>query len=484
MGKPKEKPKSALLPKQAAHMMKEKYVKELNQQPKGTEGEAQQAPDQVEHAGCWAADELAGRAVEQGREYVKKKFAAAHGKEDQAGTDVISYGDNPSVDDVPRSQPVPEYPSAIPPSQTSAEYSAAVPKERSLTEHFIATPKERPAMEVPITAPKGRPLTERVTFSKDRPLTERMAAMPKERPQARPASVPIKDRKAMECRAASKEEPLRSPEVQTKKGAQTLPNDSAYPLRERPTAQGFRQRPTMGVPKTAAKSTTKNITTPDRPRTAISSKQRQTTLKERPRLSLRDRPAPSAPAGAGNAPRSMKKPLSPKLRRGTIKPTGKSAVRPAAPAARAAKAAQSQMQRRMLTQTKQAAKGTARMFRRAIQAVAKAAAAVTGAVSGLVGGCVLLVALVIIIVIAAVANSPFGLFFAEEPNAPDTVSVSQAVGAVNVAYNAELERLQTGNYSSIDIQGAAPDWPEVLAVFAVKVAGAEVDGKSSPVLGG
>ena len=52
----------------------------------------------------------------------------------------------------------------------------------------------------------------------------------------------------------------------------------------------------------------------------------------------------------------------------------------------------------------------------------------------------------------------------------------QMVGAVNVAYNAKLETLQTGGYDGIDIQGAAPDWPDVLAVFAVKVAGADVDG--------
>ena len=108
--------------------------------------------------------------------------------------------------------------------------------------------------------------------------------------------------------------------------------------------------------------------------------------------------------------------------------------------------------------------------------MAKAAAAVTGAVSAIIGGCVLLVALVIVIVIAAVANSPFGLFFAQEPNTPGAVSVSQAVGSVSMAYNSKLELLQAGGYNSIDIQGAAPDWPEVLAVFAVKMAGADVGG--------
>ena len=39
-----------------------------------------------------------------------------------------------------------------------------------------------------------------------------------------------------------------------------------------------------------------------------------------------------------------------------------------------------------------------------------------------------------------------------------------------------MELLQTGDYDNIVIHGQAPDWSEVLAVFAVKTAGAEVDG--------
>ena len=148
----------------------------------------------------------------------------------------------------------------------------------------------------------------------------------------------------------------------------------------------------------------------------------------------------------------------------------------AAPTGGAAKAARRQAQRKLLARTGKAAKDAGSVLRRAIQAVAKAVSAVTGMVSAIIGGGVLLVALVVVIVIAAVASSPFGLFFAQDPTAPDAVSVSQAVGSVNMAYNAKLEQLQAGDYDRIDIQGAAPDWPEVLAVFAVKVAGADVGG--------
>lgn len=118
--------------------------------------------------------------------------------------------------------------------------------------------------------------------------------------------------------------------------------------------------------------------------------------------------------------------------------------------------------------SKKAAKTAASAVKRVAQAVVKAVSAVVGAVAGFVGGSVVLIALVIIIMIAAVANSPFGIFFTEERNAPDTVSVSEAIAQVNMAYNAKLEELQNGDYDSVTIKGSAPDWADVLAVFAVK----------------
>ena len=64
-------------------------------------------------------------------------------------------------------------------------------------------------------------------------------------------------------------------------------------------------------------------------------------------------------------------------------------------------------------------------------------------------------------------------FFATERNAPGTLSVAEAVNTVNIAYNAQLEQLQADDYDDIVIQGQAADWPEVLAVFATRYAGAD-----------
>lgn len=57
MGRPKAKPPSAMHPKQAARMMKEKYLQQLDQRPEGTDSETSYATDQVEGAGRWATDE-------------------------------------------------------------------------------------------------------------------------------------------------------------------------------------------------------------------------------------------------------------------------------------------------------------------------------------------------------------------------------------------------------------------------------------------
>ena len=157
---------------------------------------------------------------------------------------------------------------------------------------------------------------------------------------------------------------------------------------------------------------------------------------------------------------------APKVKRTSFKTAAK-------PISAAQKTASQQQIHQTAAQAKKAAKTAVELFKRAAGMLRRAAAALISALAGLVGGSVVLVALVVIIIIAAVASSPFGLYFAAERNAPDTVSVAEAVAQVNIAYNAKLEELQAGDYDSIDIQGQTPDWPEVLAVFAAKTAGTD-----------
>ena len=92
------------------------------------------------------------------------------------------------------------------------------------------------------------------------------------------------------------------------------------------------------------------------------------------------------------------------------------------------------------------------------------------------GGTVVLVLLLTVILVAAIVASPFGILFSNESREAGVVPLSAAVAQVNYEYNERLEELQTADsYDSISVTGQPADWVEVLAVFAVKVAGADVD---------
>ncbi len=87
------------------------------------------------------------------------------------------------------------------------------------------------------------------------------------------------------------------------------------------------------------------------------------------------------------------------------------------------------------------------------------------------GGGVVLIVIIVICLIGMIVKSPFGIFFSGRTRDNGAVSASVAVAQVNFDFNARLEALQDGDYTAIDISGQMADWPEVLAVFAVKVAG-------------
>ena len=59
------------------------------------------------------------------------------------------------------------------------------------------------------------------------------------------------------------------------------------------------------------------------------------------------------------------------------------------------------------------------------------------------------------ILIAAIAASPFGIFFASEPE-PDAVPLNVAISQINMEYSARLAELQEGDYDSIQLHGNPP----------------------------
>lgn len=258
LGKAKEKPKSALLPRQAVHMMKKKYIKEMDQRPKEAEDSTQQAPDQVERAGRWTADELTGRAVEQGRQYAKKKFAAARG-EAQVSPEAVPHGDNgPSAEDASGGQSAPEYPATAPMEHREAEPSSITPREHQRTEY---------------------------------------------------TANPIKDRQMVERRTAAQGKPQPYHATQTTRSGQPCPHEGTYPLKERPTAQVVKERPAVDMPRTADRhaiprtTAGQSPTVPDRRSEAVPFKLRlQQAVKERTATDIprtADRAAPPGPLPPG-----------------------------------------------------------------------------------------------------------------------------------------------------------------------------------------
>ena len=133
--------------------------------------------------------------------------------------------------------------------------------------------------------------------------------------------------------------------------------------------------------------------------------------------------------------------------------------------------AQKEMVKKAGQRTKQAATKAGKATMRFAQAVGRVVMAAVKGVLAAGGGVILLIVFLCLILVAAIAASPFGIFFAGG-GSEDGVPVSVAVAQVNYAYNETLEELQTAeNYDDVVMEGTGADWVDILAVFAVKVAG-------------
>ena len=141
---------------------------------------------------------------------------------------------------------------------------------------------------------------------------------------------------------------------------------------------------------------------------------------------------------------------------------------------RARKAATQDAQRKMLKKSNnRAARAAAAAAKKLTEAAAKAVKELISALASLGGGTALFIVFSIVIVAGAFLASPLGILFADEQESEDTVPLATAIAEIQGEYHAELERLQNGDFVSVQIIGQAPDWREVVAVFASKTAGAE-----------
>ena len=181
--------------------------------------------------------------------------------------------------------------------------------------------------------------------------------------------------------------------------------------------------------------------------------------------SAKGSPAPKSGQAMTKATRTMR-----------VRPTDHVAPNNAIITHRARAAAQRKAQRKMLQESAQSGgRASKKLGSVAVQAVKEIGKGVASAVSSILsagGGAVVLVLLLTVILVAAIVASPFGILFSNESREAGVVPISAAVAQVNYEFNERLETLQTADdYDSISVDGQAADWVEVLAVFAVKVAG-------------
>ena len=197
-----------------------------------------------------------------------------------------------------------------------------------------------------------------------------------------------------------------------------------------------------------------------------------------------DRGGTTAPPQKGNSGASVKGGPAPKSGQVMTKVTRTMRVRPTDHATpnnaiitrRARAAAQRKAQRKMLQESAQSGgRASKKLGSVAVQAVKEIGKGVASTVSSILsagGGAVVLVLLLTVILVAAIVASPFGILFSNESREAGVVPLSAAVAQVNYDFNERLEALQTADdYDSISVTGQPADWIEVLAVFAVKVAG-------------
>lgn len=128
---------------------------------------------------------------------------------------------------------------------------------------------------------------------------------------------------------------------------------------------------------------------------------------------------------------------------------------------------------------KTAAKGIS-WIRRAVQRTAQA---IIKALAGLLGGTGGLITLILIIGgAAAVIATPFGVFWSGHD--AGTMTMPMAVVQINAEYEAKLSSIESGNPADSVVYQRIPEggdytgvcnWSEVIAVFACKTAGSDVD---------
>ena len=345
----------------------------------------------------------------------------------------IRLADSAPQKEVPAIREKPKAPEIRSPVQ-----SEAVPAKPSTVRHVKQPGAWTPRKEATATMRgKGKPIRERpaVTPTRDLPPT------PQE--QARQAFI--------EKQAQLSQNPSIESIYPSESAAPVPPQ---LPVSEAPAITPKRQPVTAGSGKSASPT----------PQPVQPLAEHPPTIREKPKPTAAPRERPRR--GISIRTRDTEQISTPKVQPKT--PASKTAAK------RARKSATQDAQRKMLKKSNnRAARAAATAAKKLAEAAAKAVKELISALASLGGGTALFVVFSIIIVAGAFLASPLGILFADEQESDDTVLLATAIAEIQGEYHAELERLQNGDFASVQIIGQAPDWREVVAMFAAKTAGAE-----------
>lgn len=471
MEKPKMKP-SGFVPKEAASIVKEKYQEQQERSAAGHKDPVRYATDKVESSGKRAA-RTAGDAIKQ---KAKKEFVKQ--RQQKRAQSRYTEPEQSQPQSEPQTQPSEQTPFTGPASPASNEAGQAAeenipvttqpapPPDPSLDTHMVDAYSQGDTV-----APSqyyGRNLsTESTHFSttdcvnpdaKAQHGGERQNAQSRQQAQGRQKA--IKDAQKSKARKDEQQKFSTGDQARWIESGQQKSHGGAEPSAARVSGE----KPRTGTRRTsqAAQRRTGGAT-----RNTPAAKEGGSKIFSKKSVGK----AAHAPKAEGNHPKlgavRQKRKLA--IKNGRI---GQRQVSPAQQAkALVRRRAQKEMVKKAGQRTKQAASKVGKLTMRFTQAGGRVALAAVKGVLAAGGGVILLIVLLCLILVAAIAASPFGIFFAGG-GSQDGVPVSVAVAQVNYAYNETLEELQTAeSYDDVVMEETGADWVDVLAVFAVKVAG-------------
>ena len=474
-----EKPKvktSGFAPKEAASIIKEKYQEQQERNAPGQKDPVRYATDKVESGGKWAA-RTAGDAIKQ---KAKKEFVKQRQQKRAQSRDAGPEQSQPQQSD-PQPQPSEQVPfteSASPvPNEAgqAAEQNIpgtaqlASPPDSSMDAHIVDAHSQ--GVTAAPSQYYGRNLSTESTHFSTTDCTNSDAKAQngggrqnsQSRQQAQGRQKAIKDAQKSKARKDEQQKFSTRDQANRIESSQQRSHGGAEPsaahLNGEKASSGTKR---LGSSSQAAQRRIGGAT-PNAP----AAKEGGSRMLGKKSASK----AAHAPKADGNRPKLG----AVRQKRKLVIKNSRIVQRQVSPAQQAKALARRKAQKEMIKKagqrTKQAATKAGKAMIRFAQAVGRVALAAIKGVIAAGGGVILLIVLLCLILVAAIAASPFGIFFAGG-GSEDGVPVSVAVAQVNYAYNETLEELQTAeSYDDVVIEGTGADWVDILAVFAVKVAG-------------